>query len=284
MDAAHVTTEINRTSPGMVYYLRTAFALSLTTTLRQRRVLLAGVVSLVPVAIPIAIAFFSASVFAELGGPVFVRMTEYLYLRAIVPILALFFGCMVIGEDVENQTMPYILTRPIPRFTWVLGKFGAYVAISSGVLLPAIILNFAACTTLKDFGFSPANLVLLAHYCGLGAIGLAAYGAFAIFLGATVKRPIVIGIIFLIPWQRFATVIPGMIELFTIEKYINTLLPVLPTERETVTARIGMFELASKPYELSNTAALIIIGCIILTFLILTRFALTWREFTQAKS
>ena len=284
MDAAHTSITVDRTPPSQFYYMRTAFSLTLTTILRQRRMLLAGIVSLVPVVIPLAIAFFSASVFAEKGAPVFSRMTEYLYLRAIVPILALFFGCMLIGEDVENQSMPYILTRPIPRFAWVVGKFFAYLVVASGIIIPSIALTYAACTTLEDFGYDYKNLTLLAHYCVLAVLGLAAYGSLCIFLGATTKRPIVIGVILLIPWQRFATVIPGMIELLTIEKYINTLLPILPTARERVVLQMGVMQFAKEELAITPLVAVITIFGITLAFLILTRYALVWREFTQAKS
>lgn len=284
MDASHTSIQVDRTPPSHFYYARTAFSLTLTSILRQRRMLLAGIISLLPIVIPLAIAFFSASTFAEKGAPVFVRMTEYLYLRAIVPILALFFGCMLIGEDIENQSMPYILTRPIPRFAWVIGKFAAYVVVASAIITASLALTFAACTTLEDFPYSLANLTLLAHYCILAILGLAAYGSLCVFLGAVTKRPIVLGVILLIPWQRFATIIPGMIELLTIEKYINVLLPVLPTARERPTIQFGAMQISTLEVEVTPFMAIVAITCITLGFLILTRFAITWREFTQAKA
>jgi len=280
-----MTTAVDHLKPVSFFrYMVTSFLMSLITTVRQKRIILAAVIALLPVVLPLAVAFFDAGRFAQPGGPVFTRIVEYLYLRAIVPLLAIFFGCMLIGEDVETNTMPFILTRPISRFAWVVGKFLAYLVVASAMLVSALVLTFAACTVLSDFGFSGSNLILLEHYAALGIFGLIAYGAFCTFLGATVKRPIVVAVIFIIPWQRIALTMPGYMELFTIEKYINELLPVLPTAREQLKVRLGDVTIVKEAIPVSGPVAILTLLVISLVFLYLARLALTMREFTQGRT
>jgi ABC-type transport system involved in multi-copper enzyme maturation permease subunit len=277
----HAIVRENRSYARYVY---TFFAFTLSSLLRQRRVVLGALVTLIPVVIPVSMSFFSASEFREAGGPVFVKMMELLYLKAIVPLLALFFGCMLIGEDVESQTMPFMLTRPMPRSAYVLGRFVAYCVITAAVLAPSIALTFAGAAALADFSVSRANLMLMLHYDMIALLGLMAYGALFMFLGTVTKRPIVIGVIFLIPWQRFALMIPGYIDFFTIEKYLNIMLPVLPAQRGTEVARQALAGITKDEILISaTTAALTLVG-ITVFFLVLTQLAVRWREFSQAKA
>ena len=71
----------------------------------------------------------------------------------------------------------------------------------------------------------------VAHYSGVALLGLLAYGAVTMFLGAVTKRPIVIGVLLLYGWQRVATAVPGLIDFLTVQKYTDTLLPALAEER-----------------------------------------------------
>ena len=93
---------------------------------------------------PLTIAFLSKGVFAPRGEELFVRLVENLYFRASAPLLALFFACMLVGEDVETHTIHYVLTRPVPRSAWVVGKFLGYCALTLLILVPSLALTFAA--------------------------------------------------------------------------------------------------------------------------------------------
>lgn len=271
-------------SPSYLRYVHTFFMFTLLGLLRQRRVILGGIVTLIPVIIPVAMSFFSSGAFADEGGPVFVKMMELLYLKAIIPLLALFFGCMLIGEDIESQTMPFMLTRPLPRSAYVLGRYLAYVVITAAVLVPSMFLTFVGCTSLATFGFSMPNVLLMLHYNLIAVLGLMAYGALCMFLGATVKRPIVVGVIFLIPWQRLALRIPGYVDFATIEKYMNLMLPVLPTQRENVLMREVMSGISKQEVLISPLAAGITLVGVSAVFVILTQLAVRWREFSNAKA
>jgi ABC-2 type transport system permease protein len=270
--------------PSYFAYVRVAMGHALVTMLRRRRAILAGVVALVPVLVPLAMAFLSEGAFGGEGNKIFVKMIEYLYLKALVPLLALFFGAMLLGEDVENQTIPYLLTRPIPRFALVLGRFLAFVAVTAGLFIPSVFLTYTACTSLANFSFSGEGIKLMLHYDFVIVMALMGYGALCMFLGAFFKRPIIFGVMIIFPWQRLALYIPGVVDFFTIEKYVVALLPQLAEQREKIVVKTALMEFQKEQFLISAAKAGVVLACITLLLLGLTTLVIRWREYSQARA
>ena len=130
--------------------LRASFGHSLTLMLRRQRIIFAAVITFLPVIIPLALAFLSDSQFAHSGITVFSKMAGEAHINTLAPLLALFFATMIIGEDVESRTIPLMLTRPMPRSAWVLGRFGAYLMVSTAILGTSMLLTFGASTALSE--------------------------------------------------------------------------------------------------------------------------------------
>jgi len=250
---------------GIFTYLTASFGQMMIMMLRQNRLILVAVITFLPVVIPLAIAFLSRSAFADEGNVIFVELMEKAHINTLAPLLALFFASMLVGEDVEMQVLPYVLTRPQPRSTWVLGRFIAYMVVASTTLFGSILLTFAGCTALTGLHFDADGLTLLAEYSLVAFMALLTYGALAAFLGAYTKRPIVYGVLLLYGWQRFALIIPGIIDFLTIEKYTDALLPKLATasNRREVQTVLGTY--SKEFFEISATYAF----CMLLTFTVL---------------
>ncbi len=226
-----ITVEGHHKVRDFVRCLGASCSHALVLSLRRRRTILAAGVALTPALIPVLMAFWSSGPFAQNGFRVFVILMEMVYLRAMAPLMALFFACMLIGEEVESQTIHYVLTRPVPRLAWVSGKFLGYLVAGTLVLLPSAALTFAGCLALGSFPVSWASIILWLHYSGVLVMALLGYGAFCMFLGAVVRKPVVIGIVVFFGWQRAAMLAPGVVDFLTIEKYLAALLPKLAAER-----------------------------------------------------
>ncbi len=265
-------------------FAEAAFTHSVVLMLRRSRLLLAALITFTPVLVPLALAFFSVSHFAEGGNRIFVYLIEILYLKAIVPLLALFFGTMLIGEDVESHTLPYLLVRPMPRSAIALGRFGAYLVVSFSILFSALTAVFVACIPLGGFPADAANLQLFSRYAGVGFVALLGYGSLTLFLGTAFKRPIVYGVLFIFPWQRMAILLPGALDLFTIEKYVTTLSPKLATEWRSEEIRSILDELRAQHLLVGELYSVLILVGAALVFLTLTTIVLRRREFAQAKA
>jgi ABC-2 type transport system permease protein len=269
---------------GYFYYFRTVFALTFTMMLRRKRIALITVIILLPVFVPLSLAFLSIGDFAEDGNKTFVYVTEFVYLKGMVLLLALFYGTMLVGEEVENQTIQYLLTRPIPRNAIILGRFAAYLVLTGLLLNAAMGMVFAACTSIGGFEANRETVKLFIHYALLNVAALAAYGAFTSFLGAVTRWPIILGVAFLFGWQRLVSFVPGAIDFFTIEKYINALLPVLATQRQNIKFNIAIAEFQKQQIIVGFTKGGIALICIVAAFLTLTCLVIRYREYSQAKA
>jgi ABC-type transport system involved in multi-copper enzyme maturation permease subunit len=262
-----------------------SFGHSITMMVRQRRIVLAAFICFLPILIPLTMAFFSSNQYADSGMETFMWLTQTLQINVLVPLLALFFATMLVGQDVESQTIPFVLTRPIHRMAWVLGRFLAYIFVVTSIMSISIALTFSACTTLEGFSFSSSNIKLVLHFVAVGIIALTAYGAFTMFLGTASKRPIVLGVVFLYGWQPLVNFIPGVVDFLTFKKYIDAIMPSEAIARmndSTFETQVGEFTLESINIGLVNAVialVLIIIGLILLTVL-----GLRTKEFASAHS
>lgn len=265
-------------------YVAASFGQMLLLMLRRQRIVLAAIITMLPVLVPLSMAFLSPSQFAEDGAKVFTNTAEHVHINMLAPLLALFFAAMLVGEELESQTIAYMLTRPIPRSAWVLGRFLAYFLVTSLILVASCALTFSACTALDKLSFAWEHVKLLLHYCGVSVFALAAYGALAAFLGATTRRPIIIGVIVLYGWQRIAMLVPGIVDFLTIQKYTDALLPLLATQRLNVEIQTVLGTFQKEIFMVSAGKAAIALGIIIAAFLIATTLAVRIREYSAARA
>ncbi len=63
-----------------------------------------------------------------------------LFIRFIVPLLGVFYGTALIADEVEDKTITYLFSRPIPRSAVLLGKYFAYLVCTMFVVLPSLVL------------------------------------------------------------------------------------------------------------------------------------------------
>ena len=69
-------------------------------------------------------------------------MMWLLYIRFIVPVLGVFYGTALIADEVEDKTITYLFTRPVPRGAVLIGKYLAYLACTALLVLPSVVLVF----------------------------------------------------------------------------------------------------------------------------------------------
>ena len=73
---------------------------------------------------------------------IFGLMVWVFYLRFAVPVLAVFYGTSLMADEVEDKTLTYLFSRPIPRGAVLLGKYLAYLVCTVAVVLPSVVLVY----------------------------------------------------------------------------------------------------------------------------------------------
>jgi len=250
--------------PSLVTAARRVFELSFGEMLWSRRTIFMALVVGGPVLL--AVIFRVVETFgmpamrvngARVAGPsIFGVMIWMLYVRFIVPVLGVFYGTALMADEVEDKTLTYLFTRPIPRGAVLLGKYLAYLACTSLVVLPSVMLTYFL---VVPFGQVAGTFVSLVADLAILGLGLAVYGAVFAFVGARLKRPLVSGLIFAFGWEQLALALPGYLRQFTVAHYLQALVPHAMPSDGALSIVQGLFRQApSVPVALAWLAAFLV--------------------------
>jgi hypothetical protein len=222
--------------PGFVASSLRVFDLSLSEMLWSRRTIFMALVVGSPVLVALIVRLLvslGAPIFDEpRGGGSSLRMTGpaifgfiiwIVYLRFIVPVLGVFYGTALMADEVEDKTITYLFTRPIPRGAVLVGKYLAYLACTVFVVLPSVVIVYLLVVPLKG-SIGAAFPDLLKDLLLIG-VGLAVYGAVFAFVGAKFKRPLLIGLVFVFGWEQATLLFPGYLKQFTVMFYLQAMVP-----------------------------------------------------------
>src|SRR4051812_49101206 len=272
-------------APGFLTSSLRVFDLSVGEMLWSRRTIFMVLV----VGAPIFIALL-LRVLVGLGAPVFndmntgrttIRMTGpsifglmiwIFFLRFAVPILGVFYGSALMADEIEDKTITYLFTRPIRRGAVLFGKYLAYLVCTVSVVLPSIVLVYLLVVPMK--GSLGGSFIDLVKDLGLLTLGLATYGALFAFVGARFKRPLLIGLIFILGWEQAALAFPGYLKRFTVAYYLQGLVPHAMPSDSTLSLVQGFFrEIPSLPMSLFWLALILVV------FLTLAAWVVERREY-----
>jgi ABC-type transport system involved in multi-copper enzyme maturation permease subunit len=212
------------------------FDLSLGEMLWSRRTIFMALVVGAPVILAVVIRVVESTGVTPLrinnvgvgGAGIFGMMIWILYLRFIVPVLGVFYGTSLVADEVDDKTITYLFTRPVPRGAVLLGKYLAYLVCTTLVVLPSVMIVYFL---LVPFGQIGASFLQLLTDLAILAAGLAAYGALFAWVGTLVKRPLLVGLIFAFGFEQVVLLMPGYLKRFTLAYYLQGLVPhAMPSE------------------------------------------------------
>ena len=217
-------------TPGLVPSAVRIFDLSLGQMLWSRRSVFLGILLGGPVAIAIALRIIESLATSGFmvngvqlrGNAIFGGMIWLLYIRVIVPLLGVFYGTALIADEVDDKTITYLFTRPIPRSAVVLGKYLAYLACTILLVLPSVMIVYFLIVPIAGGSIGEAFPSLVADL-GMLVVGLAAYGAVFALVGTRLKRPLVAGLVFAFGWEPTVLLFPGYLKRLTVAYYMQAL-------------------------------------------------------------
>jgi ABC-2 type transport system permease protein len=236
--------------PGVLSSALRVFDISLGQMLWSRRsiflaVLVGGPIvlaSLIRFAWVVEPAALPAINGARVGGPaLFGMMIWWLYVRFIVPVLGVFYGTSLIADEIEDKTITYLFSRPIPRSAVLIGKYFSYLVCTTLLVLPSIVIVYFLVVPVGGGGIG-AEFPSLAADLGILAVGLAAYGAVFAFVGARLKRPLVVGLVFAFGWEQGVLLFPGYLKRATVAYYLQALVPHAMPQDSAVSVLMQMFQ------------------------------------------
>jgi ABC-type transport system involved in multi-copper enzyme maturation permease subunit len=166
-------------------------------------------------------------------------MIWLIYIRFVVPVLGVFYGTSLIADEVDDKTITYLFTRPIRRSAVLLGKYLAYLACTVLLVLPSVVLVYFFIVPLT--GGIGESFPALIEDLGMLAIGLVAYGALFAWVGARLKRPLIIGLVFIFGWEPGVLLFPGYLKRLTVAYYVQALVPHAMPQDSAVSVLMQVF-------------------------------------------
>jgi ABC-2 family transporter len=138
-------------------------------------------------------------------------------------LLLMFYGTTAFGDEIDGKTIPYLLTRPRSRLSFLLAKSAAVVLVTALFLGGGI---FAAAALLKGADPFAEQQAVETGLRVVAILGLASltYGCGFILLGLSVPHPVLWGLLISFGWEGFVAAIPGELKALTVHRYLEGLL------------------------------------------------------------
>jgi ABC-2 type transport system permease protein len=191
------------------------------------------------------------------GASIFGLMIWFLFLRFIVPVLGIFYGTSLMADEIEDKTITYLFTRPIPRSAVLIGKYLAYLASTVLIVLPSVMLVYFLVVPIGG-GSIASTFPNLIRDLVLLALGLAVYGAVFAAVGAWIRRPVLFGLFFAFGWENVAMLLPGYLKRFTVAFYTQSLvLHAMPSD-SLLTILQSVFKESVSPVEAVLTLLIVL--------------------------
>lgn len=184
-------------------------------------------------ALPIALAVLMQKIGANNRGPTEgydPMVAEYwliytLIPQAFVPLTALVFASGMIQDEIEDQTITYLLIRPLPRWSIYAAKLLA--TLLATILLTALfaVPTFVAIGWGQSgyWGEPGGGLARMLRTIALFALSLTAYGALFGLLGLLMRRSVLLGIGYIILLEGWLATIDFVIRKGTVMYYFRVL-------------------------------------------------------------
>ena len=204
--------------------------------------------------------------------------TVTFYLMFIVILVALFQSTTLLSDEIESNTIIYLLMRPISKMNIVLSKFMAYwVVVTIPVTISHLLVSIAIFTHPKSEITFLSGLRLEGLYLSVIILGLLAYGSIFLFLSVCFRYSALWGLLVAFGWEKLTLVVSGNIRLITIIHYLK--LAILPSDSSSKKLLWTFNQRAFDSEPMSKWIAVLIILLISIFFLGLSVFIFQRKEY-----
>lgn len=116
-------------------------------------------------------------------------------LTILLPLLALIFGTSALGNEVDDGTVLFLLSKPVPRSEIIVAKLAAAWVLTAAFVAPAAAVSGA----IAIWGSPEQGIVVgFVVACVLGAL---AYDSLFVMLSALTSRALLIGLAYVFIWE-----------------------------------------------------------------------------------
>jgi ABC-2 type transport system permease protein len=257
--------------------LWTLYVLTLRQHLHGKRWLVMGLLFLAPAALAIFIRTTVVDV-----KPVFLEFSLAMMFipQALLPIVALLYASGIVQDEQEEQTITYLLVRPIAK--WALYTVKLLATLTTGVILTMVFTALTYVAIYAGADTTGENIPLrFAKAAGIHALSVVAYCSLFGFISLFTRRILVIGVIYTVVVEGLLANLPFGIRLITVIYYARVIAfrsmefvaPRTYGGTENLAAEAWQFDLRRDPDLLEHPSVATCITVLLLASVVLTVLA-----------
>src|SRR5436190_950872 len=255
--------------------LWTLYVLSIRQHLRGKRWIVATLLFLLPSVLVVILRATSKDV-----SPLFLEfLFAFMFIpQALLPLIALLYASGVIQDEQEEQTITYLLIRPIPK--WALYAIKMLATLTTTLALTAIFtgLTYAAIYFHAD-AHGERVLVRCIQAISVHSLSVIAYCCLFGLISLLTKRTLVVGILYAAIVEGLLANMPLSVRLITVIYYarviaFRTMQFVLnmPDGKQNLAADAWQFDINNDPKllehpDVSTCLQVLLISSIVFTIL-----------------
>jgi ABC-2 type transport system permease protein len=192
--------------------------------------------------------------------------------NALVPFAALWLASAMIQDELEEQTLTYLLVRPLPRWIIYLSKLTATITVTAAL---SAVFSFTAYFAVYTW-LGRAQPEILAHalkVAALLALAICAYTSIFGALSLIMRRSLVVGLVYIVVLEGVVANVNFIARKLTVMYYFKVLV-----ERWVLDSAVKDWSmpLAELPSGGNSVLVLVLIG---LGFTLLGAILFSVREF-----
>lgn len=136
----------------------------------------------------------------------------------LMALVAAVFGTAVVAGEVEQKTIVYLLTRPIPRPVLLVAR--ALAAITTMAVIGVILV---VVVSMMNFGFGAFAKPMVWRDMLVVMLGAMAYGGLFLFFSMLLNRAFLFCLLFAFGWELFVPQMPGDLYYASIHSHMRAL-------------------------------------------------------------
>jgi ABC-2 type transport system permease protein len=207
----------SRFSPGAMLAL---FTLTLRQDIRGRRMLILSLLFLLP---SVLVAVVRSSLHPPPPPELEFAFVFNLIPHALVPLVALLYASGMIQDEVEEQTLTYLLVRPLPRRALYFTRLLATWLVTSVLTGVGITIAFAVIWWGKPQLWVEVLPERAAKTAGILALAQLAYCAFFGTVGMFTRRSLFVGLAYIVAFEGLLANVPMVVRQLTVMYYFRVL-------------------------------------------------------------
>ena len=262
--------EQNTHEVGFLQSCKLIFGITFRQSMRSKKTIFILLLTILPAILAVFYRIFQSRTAMSPQNALMAIMMFYLQFVSVL--VALFYATALVADEVDNKTITYLFTRPIRKYSIILGKFAAYIVEVLLIIVPPILITFVI--VVANSGISgDLSPVLSMFFKRLGVIilGLITYGAIFTYCGVRWRRPVLIGLVFAFGWEKVVIVVPGALRKFSVVHYLMSAFPGIDMPRMNIPRQLFP--------SISASLSIIILIAITFAFIILSIFSFQRREY-----